>query len=82
MTEPGKVNPAYNGMAVDAENFPRYKAGANYSQAAKIKKYTAAGYDTNQIAHMLGIHEQCIINHVKGPRKKPGPKPKQVVNNE
>jgi hypothetical protein len=82
MTTAGTVNPAYRGMEVDEENFPRYKAGANYSDTSKIKKYSAAGYDTNQIAHMLGIHEKCIISHVRGPRKKPGPKPKQVEINE
>ena len=81
MTEPGKINPAYEGMAITQDNFPRYKTGANFSQVSKIKKYTAMGYGTNQIAHMLGIVEACIVNHVKGPRKKPGPKPK-VDSNE
>ena len=80
MTEPGKVNPAYKGMEVTLDNFPRYKAGANYSQESKIKKYTEAGYSSNQIAHMLGIVESCVKNVIRGKRKKPGPKPKVETN--
>ena len=66
-------------MAVTQENFPVYKSGANYSDIKKIKEYAELGYDSFQIAHFIAIVESCVASHMKPPRKKPGPKPKESV---
>jgi hypothetical protein len=66
-------------MIVDLVNFPRYKSGANYSDVSKIKKYTGMGYTPFQIAHMIGVVQSCVESHIKGPRKKPGPKPRADI---
>ena len=66
-------------MEVIQDNYPKYKTGANYSDLNKIKRYAKEGYDAFQIAHLLGIVLTCVESHLKPPRQKPGPKPKEVV---
>lgn len=66
-------------MEVTNENYPRYKAGANYSDVNKMKGYAKQGYDEWQIAHFLGIVLSCVESHLKPPRQKPGPKPKEAI---
>jgi len=66
-------------MEVIQDNYPKYKTGANYSDLNKIKRYAKEGYDAFQIAHFVGIVLSCVESHLKPPRQKPGPKPKEVV---
>ena len=66
-------------MEITQDNFPKYKAGANYSEINKIKSYAKQGYDAFQIAHFLRIVLSCVESHLKPPRQKPGPKPKEAA---
>jgi len=66
-------------VEVTQDNYPKYKAGANYSDINKIKEYDKMGYDHFQIAHFTGLVEACVAGHLKPPRQKPGPKPREQV---
>jgi hypothetical protein len=82
MTEEPIIPKSYDVLDITIENFPRFKTGANYSDVNKIKQFTAAGYTAKETAYTLGIVQTCVDSYIKGPRKKPGPKPKQVATNE
>ena len=54
-------------MEITQDNFPKYKAGANYSDVNKMKAHAKQGYDNFQISHFLGIVIACVDSHLKPP---------------